>query len=430
MDRNCEAEQSVIGSILIDERCFPAVRQLVQTDDFAIEQDRNIFLSACCLADSGGRVDPVTVLDEMKKRGVYDEQHSYDYIYQLMEITPTAANAVAYAKIVHKKGALRRLRKVGNLISERSSDDSADPAQVLADALADLKDADEDVGEAATVGSSSALESFLDYRARLEQGGSETAAIPTGYSSLDTRLGGGLLREGLYILAARPGVGKTTLGLKIAEHAAGKGPVLFLSLEMSINQITARRIADATGLPITRLLMSSHLTDEEQGRVCMAASDLSQRPLILNRKLDASVSEISAISHGIDGLRLVVVDYLGLIRPKNPRASLYERVTQTSGDLKALARSLGIPVLCLAQLNRQSEQRTDKLPCLADLRDSGAIEQDADAVMLLHRPCLYQQSKPSPFEPEELQVNVAKNRHGATGKISLSLYSVNGRVTT
>lgn len=272
--------------------------------------------------------------------------------------------------------------------------------------------------------SSDALTDFLDYRERLEAG--QAVTVSTGYPGLDTLLGGGMLNQGLYILAARPGCGKTTLGLKLAEHAAKSGACLFFSLEMSAEQITARRIAAESGLSIGRLMTGQALSDDEQGKLTSAASVLSTHDFRLNRAPGASVADIAQAAHLTKNLRLVVVDYLGLVRSDERGLSVYERVTRNSSALKALARSLDVPVLCLCQLNRAAEQRADKCPSMADLRDSGAIEQDADAVILLHRPAMYEPGEVRPWEAQNLTAIVAKNRHGAIGKLDFDFWSSSG----
>ena len=196
--------------------------------------------------------------------------------------------------------------------------------------------------------------------------------------------------------------------------------------EMSAEQITARRIAAESGLSIGRLMVGRGLLDEEQGKLANAASLLSTHDFRLNRAPGASVSDIAQAAHLTNGLRLIVVDYLGLVRSDERGLSIYERVTKNSASLKALARSLNVPILCLAQLNRAAEQRADKCPSMADLRDSGAIEQDADAVVLLHRPAMCENVQQKPWEAQTLTAIVAKNRHGNTGRLDFDFWGSSG----
>ncbi len=297
------------------------------------------------------------------------------------------------------------------------------PAGIISAAAAALESADT-APQTGMRSSSDALSAFLDYRAQLESG--QEVTVGTGYPGLDKLLGGGMLAQGLYILAARPGCGKTTLGLKIAESASKTGACLFFSLEMSAEQITARRIAAESGLSIGRLMVSRSLGDEEQSKFANAVSVLSTHDFRLNRAPGASVSDIAQAAHLTKNLRLVVVDYLGLVRSDERGLSIYERVTRNSAALKVLARSLNIPILCLCQLNRAAEQRTDKCPSMADLRDSGAIEQDADAVILLHRPAMYEARQSKPWESQTLTAIVAKNRHGNVGRLDFAFWGSSG----
>ena len=414
------ASQSVAGSILIDAACLPAVRQLVRADDFELAADRAVFESACRLADAGQAVDVVAIVEDARKHGA---GLSDEYAATLMKVTPTAANAAQYAAAVHSGAVRRRLSDIGMQLAEASGDMTRAPAGIISEAAAALESADT-APQAGMRSSSDALSAFLDYRARLESG--QAVTISTGFPGLDKLLGGGMLNQGLYILAARPGCGKTTLGLKIAESASKIGACLFFSLEMSAEQITARRIAAESGLSIGRLMVSRSLGDEEQPKFANAVSVLSTHDFRLNRAPGASVSDIAQAAHLAKGLRLIVVDYLGLVRSDERGLSTYERTTRNSAALKALARSLNIPILCLCQLNRAAEQRADKCPSMADLRDSGAIEQDADAVILLHRPAMYENVQQKPWEAQALTAIVAKNRHGNVGRLDFDFWGSSG----
>ena len=414
------AAQSVIGSVLIDSACLPAVRPLVSRDDFAFAADRAIFEAACRLTDMGKPADVLTIIDDARRHGA---DISDKYTAELLQVTPTAAHAAEYARQVHEEAVRRRLTAVGETLLEDAEDPRKSTAGVIATTLEALENADT-APQTAMQSSSDALTGFLEYRERLDAG--QAVTVSTGYPGLNKLLGGGMLHQGLYILAARPGVGKTTAALKISEHAAKSGACLFFSLEMSAEQITARRIAAESGLSIGRLMTGQNLSDDEQAKLANAASVLSTHDFRLNRAPGASVADIAQAAHLTKNLRLVVVDYLGLVRSDERGLSIYERVTKNSAALKALARSLNVPVLCLCQLNRAAEQRADKCPSMADLRDSGAIEQDADAVILLHRPAMYEPGEVKPWEAQTLTAIVAKNRHGATGKLDFDFYGSSG----
>ena len=396
------------------------MRPLVSRDDFTLAAERAIFEAACRLEDEGKPADVVTILEDARKHGA---DVSDRYAAELLQITPTAAHAEAYARQVHEEAVRRRLAAVGETLLEDAQDQQKPTAGVIAATMQALENADT-APQTAMLSTSDALSGFLDYRERLEAG--QAVTVSTGYPGLDKLLGGGMLHQGLYILAARPGCGKTTLGLKLAEQAAKSGACLFFSLEMSLEQITARRIAAESGLSIGQLMTGQSLSDDEQAKLANAASVLSTHDFRLNRAPGASVADIAQAAHLTKNLRLVVVDYLGLVRSDERGLSIYERVTKNSAALKALARSLDVPVLCLCQLNRAAEQRADKTPSMADLRDSGAIEQDADAVILLHRPGMYEPGEVKPWESQTLTAIVAKNRHGATGKLNFDFWGSSG----
>ena len=411
------AAQSVIGSILIEPACLTAVRPLAAAQDFPLAADRAIFEAACRLADTRKPADVLTIIDDARRHG---SDVSDRYAAELLQITPTAAHAEAYARQVHEEAVRRRLAAVGETLLEDAQDQQKPTAGVIAATMQALENADT-APQTAMLSTSDALSG---YRERLEAG--QAVTVSTGYPGLDKLLGGGMLHQGLYILAARPGCGKTTLGLKLAEQAAKSGACLFFSLEMSTEQITARRIAAESGLSIGRLMTGQALSDNEQAKLANAASVLSTHDFRLNRAPGASVADIAQAAHLTKNLRLVVIDYLGLVRSDERNLSVYERVTKNSAALKALARSLEVPVLCLCQLNRAAEQRADKCPSMADLRDSGAIEQDADAIILLHRPSMYEPGEVRPWESQTLTAIVAKNRHGSTGKLNFDFYGSSG----
>lgn len=405
------AESAVAGAILIDADCLPAVLALLQPEDFAMEPTRAIFTVARDLDREGERADAVTIEARLAKEGA---PLTREYLMQLMETTPTAANVEGYAAIVREASQRRRLRALGESIVERAQA-AENPAEIIGDAARLLEQLEEqDAGD--ILSSKDAVFQFYRYRDTLEKGGG--VAVPTGLTGLDRLLGGGFLDGGLYLAAARPGVGKTTVALTIADNVAQDvGPVLFVSLEMSDEQLTAKRISRCTALSSTDLLTRG-LDDDRYKAVAAAGKYLCKLPLYLNRRPRCTVSDIRALARKIKGLRFVVVDYLGLIQPEGRTLSRYEAVTRISGDLKALARTLGVPVLALCQLNRANEARADKRPSLADLRDSGSLEQDADGVILLHRKDYYEDEDSGAAVPIEL--HLAKNRHAGVGKIELA----------
>lgn len=410
------AENSLVGAILIDPRCLPAVSEIVGPEDLALEINQAIFKAALDLSRSGKAVDPVTI----KKRA---RLNADQYLLELMETTGTAKNAEMYAQEVRKSSMRRQILSLAQETLDGAEDEPRDMIAKLQsgleaveqrDTLAELASPDE------------AMLAFFSHRDLVDAGGH--GCVPTGLEPVDRILGGGLLKSGLYILAARPAMGKTALALQVIDHMAQYGPVLFVSLEMDLEQIEARRIGRLAGLPGNRLLMGK-LNEQEYARVAEAADKIRALPVQVNKRPAATVMDIGHMARKVKGLRCIVVDYLGKITPDSRKQGRYEYMTEISGDLKTLARKYKVPVLALAQLNRANTERSDKRPQLSDLRDTGAIEQDADGVIFLHREDYYQEKVDrDPWEPSELDIIVEKDRHGRTGTCKAAFYMATGRI--
>ncbi len=413
------AETAVAGSILIDSRAFDAVADLLTPDAFQSELCRIVFQAAKDLAAEGTPVDPVAIGKRIRETG---GQVSNQTLAELMEVTPTAAHAEYYAGLVLDGAKRRKLREVADKILE---DGTTPTDELLSNAAGEISSLVESAVGSRCITSGDMLHRFYDDLTSREAG--KKNVLSSGFPNLDKVLGGGFLRGGLYIIAARPGMGKTTVALNLADNFPGG--VLFVSLEMSPEQLTAKRLARETGIPSNRLLMGQGLTDAEYQKVCAASSKLAESGLVVNRRMGATVAEIAVMARSVQNLSAVVVDYIGLVQHKGA-GSRYEAITEISGALKRMAISLNVPVIALAQLNRAAETRTDKRPSLADLRDSGAIEQDADGVMLLYRADYYQQEKKGQgaWAPSLIECEVAKNRHAATGKTYFDGYLAVSRI--
>lgn len=411
------AESSVCGSILLDDRCLQEVADVLTEDDFALESNRMIYHAALALERRGDAVDPVTILEET------GGAVSREYLMDLMQTTGTAANAVEYAVLVRQASMRRALRVLGERLSGVDEDD---PRIVIADAQRELEriEAQDTARELADSGET--IADYYEHRQRVDSGGG--GYVPTGFRTLDRLLGGGMLNSGFYVLAARPGMGKTTFGLAVADQVAEKqGPVLFVSLEMDEEQLAAKRLGRAAGIAYDSLMMGQ-LSEEERARSANWAAKLANVPFYMNRRSKATVDDISHMARRVKGIKLIVVDYFGLIRPAGRAKSRYEAMTDISGQLKAMARKLRVPVLCLAQLNRENEGTKDKLPMLSNLRDTGALEQDADGVIFLHCDSYYRQERPDPWEPDPMKIILAKNRHAGTGICDAAFYRAVGRI--
>lgn len=411
-----DAEVGVAGSILRDSESYFRVSKCLTEDDFALETPRMIFHAAALLAAQGKTIEPIPIREALRGEGVsLTNQTMLEYL----EVTPTAANDELYAAQVREYARRRKLQELGRTLAEGEGQDSAALLSLAQDALEAIQRGD----GGSLVTSREMLSGFYENLTAREKG--KRNAVPTGFPQLDAVLGGGFLNEGLYIIGARPGMGKTMFALNLADQM--QGGVLFVSLEMSEEQITARRLARLSGLNAKLLLMGKP-DEADYERIGACTAQLCASGVVVNRKPSASVAEIGLMARSVKRLACVIVDYLGLVRPENPKASLYERTTKTSGDLKQLARALGVPVIALAQLNRSGESRATKRPTLADLRDSGAIEQDADGVLLLYRPDYYQDEPPKEWEGSLVECHVAKNRHGSCGKVAFNAYLSTGRM--
>lgn len=400
-----DSELMIVGALLGDGRNTKTIRSELCPDDFMTDEGRAVFCAACSLDDEGQNIDPVLISQRALEGGSRIETA---YAINAMGVAASASNLWEHMAGMKRKRMWTRLVDVVSSAQVRLMAEES-PQTVCTDLQGDLDAIAEADKARDLISSTDAVSRFLDHRAAIDSG-TKRPFVPTGYNALDNALGGGMVPEGLYILAARPGCGKTTVGLQIADRVAAAGvPVLFVSLEMSDLQLTARRLAVESKIPATRILMN-RLSDEEHAQIAKASYTIGKRPLVFNAARRASVGSIGVLARQVKDCGLVVIDYLGLLQHEHGK-SLYEKVTATSNELKRMARTLGIPILCLAQLNREFEGRTGA-PRLSDLRDSGAIEQDADGVLLLHRLATAEDWT----GPIQLDCIIAKNRHGSMGK--------------
>lgn len=417
-----EAEQSVLGSMLIDSRCVNDVIGMVRPGDFYLQTNRDIYETIYEMFSYSQVIDPVTVLDKMRERGVYDEQNSTKYIMQLMEVTPTAANVKQYAQIVRDKALLRSLTEAASNIIETvydgagSAQDMLEAAekQIYALRRGNTNDSLEHVG--------TILLKVFDRLTELSEAGSDISGVSTGLHDLDKAISG-LNKTDLMLLAGRPGMGKTSLGLNIALNVAKKYPkrtVAFFSLEMSKQQLVTRLLANESFID-NQKLTTGKLSVDEWSKIGIASSAISQTDLRVDDNPSITVAEMNAKCRRIDDLALVVIDYLQLMTSSGAKNTYggenrQQVVSDISRSLKIMAKELNVPVLCLSQLSRANESRQDKRPMLSDLRESGAIEQDADEVLFIYREDYYNKETEKQNIAECI---IAKNRHGETGTVEL-----------
>ena len=415
-----EAEAALVGCLLFEPSIIADLADKLSPDDFQDERNRAAFQSALTLHQLGRPIDPVQI--HMGTKGSVDAA----YLASLMEATVTTTNFRGLADEIRNESLRRQLFEVGEKLREDAAS-HGDPQTMMSEVQKAISEIDSVDTSRELLSPADQVSSFFDLRSRIDAGARNF--VPTGYAELDKLLGGGMLCGGLYILAARPAVGKTTFALSIADQIAEKsGPVLFVSLEMDADQLTAKRLARITGVSASRLLMGE-LDDKEYDEATDALLEIGKRPLFINKAEAVRVADIDTLARRVPNLRCVVVDYLGLIRPDEKGGSRYENMTAISGSLKALARRRGVPVLCLAQLNRANMERKEKRPQLSDLRDTGAIEQDADAVMFLHRGDYDQAPNPDrkPWDPLMVDLLLAKNRHAGVGDLCYAFYPQSGR---
>ena len=419
--QSLEAEQAVLGSILIDSRVVADVVGILSPEDFFLQQNKEIFETVYTMFNFSQTIDPVTVLNKMKELGVHHD-NSRDYILQLMEITPTAANVVRYANIVREKAMLRGLAQASTDISEMVHDEIGTASEMLETAekkiyalrKGERNDSLEHIG--------TVLHKVFDRLTELSQSDSLIPGLSTGLRDLDTKING-LNNSDLILVAARPAMGKSAFALNLAVNVAKKykKTVAVFNLEMSREQLAMRLLASESFIDMQKLA-TGKLSDEEWGKLCMASASLSQTDIRIDDNPSVTVADINAKCRRLDNLGLVVIDYLQLMQGSGYGKNSENRVTvvgEISRSLKIMAKELNIPVICLSQLSRAVESRTDKRPILSDLRESGAIEQDADSVMFLYRDEYYNENTEDKGLAECI---VSKNRHGETGTVKLQWF--------
>lgn len=410
------AEYSLVGCVLIDARCLPAAREILPTAEaFASEPCRKAYAAACRLEDEDKGIDPVIV---GRAAGL-----SNDFLMQCMDLAPTCTRAAEYAKAVLDGYQRRQLQALGEKLQTEAICAGSTADQLLTEARSTLDDLASTPGRCSVKSARDSLLDFMTFRAEVQQG--KRQAIRTGFPSLD-RILGGFAQGGFYVMAARPGVGKSALGIALADMMARDRRVLYVSLEMTEAELNARRVAAVSDITCTfGKLLFGKTTEEQDAAIANACGKLYAHKLQISAVSTLTVPELELQARNV-GAEVVIVDYLGLLSAEDKRLSEYDRVTQISGDLKRLAKRLGCVVLALCQLNRESVSAPgqDTRPRLSQLRSSGAIEQDSDGVLLLHRPEYGRTETPREASaPQQFFVDVAKNRHGRTGTAELAWYA-------
>jgi replicative DNA helicase len=417
LPHNAEAEQAVIGSMLLDPRCINDVIELIDGDDFYLSVHQDFFDAIHRMFLQNEAFDPVTLMGKMREMGTFDEASTATYISRLLDLTPTSAHVRHYANLIRQASLLRRLDNAASEISIQAREPGAQAEDLLEFAEQSIYSMREG-REVKTLHSIPNV--ILSVRQNLKElfdSGGRLPGIESGIAGLDDILGG-MLNNNLIIIASRPGVGKTAMMLNIALHAArvSAKETVFFSLEMSKEQLVSRLLSSQAGIGSDKM-RNANFTPNDWQKLGEASGALMGLPLWFDETPAISVESIKAKCRRVKNLGMVVVDYLQLIEVPKGRGLRFEnRVSEVghiSRNLKIMSKELGVPVICAAQLRRDAER--NKRPLLSDLRESGNIEQDADSVILLHR----EHASNPDADPTVAECIIAKNRHGRTGIVEL-----------
>ena len=430
MPYSAEAEQAVLGSILVDPSCLSQAAVYITPESFFLPQHSAIFEAMITIDSTGKVIDPLVILDLLVQQNVYDNAAGRNYLFQLAESVPSTANVEMYAKIVREKFYMRTLINISSETIE-----SAVAQEETADAL--LDNAEQkiyNIRQGKTSNAPSKLRDIIvnEVYDRLQKLTGEDKDLykgfTTGWADLDKILTG-LNRSDLILIGARPAMGKTSFALNLARNVAalGKRKVLFFSLEMTKEQL-AMRVLGTEARVSSMKMRNGNISQDEWIRLGMATSALNDCELYFDDTSSITVPEMKAKTRRLGGVECVIIDYLGLIKGSTRTENRVQEVSEITRGLKMMAKDLNIPVVCCAQLSRGTEGRgKSHKPQLADLRESGSIEQDADIVMMLYRPDYYKGEKDEeePVPEEQTKVNtveviVAKNRHGETGSVEFA----------
>ncbi len=419
MPHNKEAEQSVLGCMLVDSECVSTVVENLREDCFYIEANRAVFLAVLSLYNIGSGIDIVTVADVLQKEDKLLSVGGTEYLAYLATSLPTTNNLKQYISILSDKAMLRRLIDVSNKISEKSYLPGSDSAEVAEEASRLIFNVLEKQGGSEIVHIHDILMKTYDNLVEIYQNKGVVSGVPTGLIDLDNILHG-MKKGNLVLIAARPSMGKTSFALNIATHAAIRAnvPTAIFSLEMKDTEIVSRMISSEMMIDASHLV-TGELDDDDWEKIANSLSMLGDAPIYINESSNVTVSDVRTKCRRLKhekNLGLIVIDYLQLMSSDRRSDSRQLEISEISRSLKVLALELDIPIIALSQLSRASEKRIDHRPMLSDLRDSGAIEQDADIVMFLYREDVYDK------ETEQKNIAeciVAKNRAGSTDTAKL-----------
>ncbi len=433
MPFSLEAEQSVLGSILINPECFTEIANEIKSSDFYLEAHTEIYLAMQDLFLQNRTIDVVTLIDSLVHRGVYDNiEDSKKYIKLIAEVVPSASNVKDYAKIVRDKRVLRQLIETCAGITDQAYSEQDDVQSLLDSAEQQIFDIAERSQTKGFTHIKDALLANYEHLKLLKSDPDAASGQPTGFSGLDKVLVG-MGAGDLILVGARPGMGKTSFAMNIATKVAhsSKKTVCVFSLEMSAEQLVSRMLS-SEALVDSYAIRSGDLSNEDWEKLARASSVLSECEILIDDTAGISAAGMRAKLRRVKNLGLIVIDYLQLMQSDNTKKndSRVNDVADISRNLKLMAKDLKVPIICCAQLSRGPESRTDKRPMLSDLRDSGAIEQDADVVMFLYRNEYYDTAEKNEEIQNTAEIIVAKNRHGSTQNVKMGWFGKFTKFTT
>lgn len=421
---NNEAEQSVLGCVFVDPQSLITIAENLLPNDFYIPQNKLVYTAMLDLWNRGEAVDSITLTKELGKN--LDAIGGYDYLARLAIVTPTTQNLKAYIKIVADKSALRKLISAANTIAELGYDGDDDISVIMGTAEKCIYDVVQNRNMSGIHHIKDVLVSTFDIIEQNALNRGKVSGVPSGFTDLDSVTNGFHPAE-LIIIAARPGVGKTSFAMNIAQHAAMHAniPTAVFNLEMSKEQLGTRILWSESLVPGDKL-RTGNLSEKDWPVLANAVGRLSKAPLYIDDTSSISITDIRAKAQKLQlehGLGLIIVDYLQLMKGSKRTESRQQEISEISRDLKILSKELNVPVIALSQLSRETEKRNDKRPQLSDLRESGAIEQDADIVMFLHADKQQENSQNESDEHENnnriVKCTIAKHRNGACCSIDL-----------
>ncbi|GBF11532.1 replicative DNA helicase [Tepidibacillus infernus] len=417
--QNVEAEQAVLGAILLEKEALITVMEILSPDDFYRSAHQKIYRSMIELSEMGEPVDLITLTADLQTKKLLEEVGGVSYLTDLANAVPTAANVEYYAKIVEEKAILRRLIRAATEIASTGYIGSDDIGEIIGDAEKRILEISQKRSKDGFIPIKDVLMETLDRIEFLHHHKGDITGIPSGFTDLD-KMTSGFQKSDLIILAARPSVGKTAFALNVAQNVAARAKevVAIFSLEMSASQLVQRMIS-AEGNIDAHKLRTGMMEEHDWQKLTMAMTTLSEAPIYIDDSPGVTVYDIRSRCRRLKvekGLGLIVIDYLQLIHGRGKSDNRQQEISEISRQLKGIARELNVPIIALSQLSRAVEQRQDKRPMLSDIRESGSIEQDADIVAFLYRDDYY---NPETEKQNIIEIIIAKQRNGPVGKVEL-----------